>query len=118
MTSPKSKDQQSLALEVDPALTQPQRIPGRSQEKPDLCFGGTFHPVQVACLAAASFRHPSSFRPNRELLRFSVGYLRSSSVPPRLFLAPHRKNEKEMNLVVTFSTFFADELGGCSHALT
>jgi hypothetical protein len=98
MTSPKSKDQQSLVLEVDPALTQPQRIPGRSHKKLDLRCGEAFHPVQAACLAAVDFRHPSSFRPNRELLRFSIGYLRSSSVPPRLFLAPHRKNEKEMNL--------------------
>src|SRR5262249_23092778 len=53
MTSPRGKDQRALGTEQ--RFTQPQRIPGRSYERPALRCDWAFYPVQVAFLAAVYF---------------------------------------------------------------
>ena len=53
MTSPRGKDHNAVVTEQ--TFTQPRRIPGRSYEKPVLCCGWAFYPVQVALLAAVYF---------------------------------------------------------------
>jgi hypothetical protein len=55
MTSPSGKDWHVLVAVTEPVLAHPQRIPGRSHEKPVLPRGRAFYPVQVALLAAAYF---------------------------------------------------------------
>ena len=55
MTSPSGKDWHVLVAVTEAALAHPQRIPGRSHEKPVLPRGRAFYPVQVALLAAAYF---------------------------------------------------------------
>ena len=52
MTSPSGKDWHVLVAVTEAALAHPQRIPGRSHEKPVLPRGRTSFPVQVALLAA------------------------------------------------------------------
>ena len=51
MTSPRGKDHNVVVAEQK--LTHPQRIPGRSHEKPVSSGGRAFYPVQISLLAAA-----------------------------------------------------------------
>src|SRR5215471_13551671 len=53
MTSRRGKHHNAVVTEQ--TFTQPQRIPGRSDEKPVLRCGWAFYPVQVALLAAVYF---------------------------------------------------------------
>ena len=49
------KDRHSFVAVTEPALAHPQRIPGRSHEKPVWPRGRAFEPVPVALVAAAYF---------------------------------------------------------------
>ena len=44
-----------MVLVAEPVRARPQRIPGRSPEKPVLARGRAFYPVQVALLTAVYF---------------------------------------------------------------
>ena len=55
MSAPSGKDRHGFVAVTEPALAQPQRIPGLSHVKPILPCGRAFYPVQVAVLAAAYF---------------------------------------------------------------
>ena len=55
MTSPRAKDPHAAVLVAEPVRAHPQRIPGRSHEKPVLAWGRAYYPVQVALLAAVYF---------------------------------------------------------------
>ena len=55
MTSPSAKGPHGFVPVTEPVRAHPQRIPGRSHEKPVWPRGRAFDPVPVALLAAAYF---------------------------------------------------------------
>src|SRR5262245_38894682 len=55
MASPSGKDPHAVALAAEHGMTHPQRIPGRSHDKPVLQCGWVLYPVQLALLAAVYF---------------------------------------------------------------
>jgi hypothetical protein len=55
MTSPRAKGPHGFVPVTEPARAHPQRIPGRSHEKPVWPRGRAFDPVPVALVAAAYF---------------------------------------------------------------
>ena len=55
MTSPSAKGPHGFVPVTEPVRAHPQRVPGRSHEKPVVPRGRAFSPVPVALLAAAYF---------------------------------------------------------------